>query len=104
MISLHFYLQPQYKYELFHINFTLITIVDVTVSRYGRYFFAFGLPAKTTICILKKFYMIHLRLRKWLWDLDIVKKYWQLYNYFTFSHCTARMAETSDSEEEPRTK
>ena len=32
------------------------------------------------------------------------QKNWQLYNYFTFSHCTARMAETSDSEEEPHTK
>ena len=32
--------------------------------------------------------------------MDIVKKYWQLYNYFISSHCTAKMAETSDSEEE----
>ena len=23
MITLHFHLQPQYKYELFHINFTI---------------------------------------------------------------------------------
>ena len=31
MITLHFHLQPQYKYELFHINFT-VTVVLVLLS------------------------------------------------------------------------
>ena len=28
MITLHFHLQPQYKYELFHINFTVKEAFD----------------------------------------------------------------------------
>ena len=29
MISLHFHLHPQYKYELFHVNFTFVDLVAV---------------------------------------------------------------------------
>ena len=32
MITLHFHLQPQYKYELFHINFTLSLLFTTKLS------------------------------------------------------------------------
>ena len=33
MITFHFHLQPQYKYELFHINFTIFVHVDLDSIR-----------------------------------------------------------------------
>ena len=30
MITFHFHLQPQYKYELFHINFNIIHVYYLT--------------------------------------------------------------------------
>ena len=32
MITLHFHLQPQYRYELFHIHFTTFLLVSSTVQ------------------------------------------------------------------------
>ena len=32
MITLHFHLQPQYKYELFHINFTVVVVVVISIA------------------------------------------------------------------------
>ena len=39
MITLHFHLIPQYKYELFHIYFTKIELIPLELinSKYRRY-------------------------------------------------------------------
>ena len=74
--------------------------IPIDVFFFFFFFFAFGLPTKTTICILKKLYDTFKIGKIALGFGHFFQKYWQLYNYFIFSHCTARMAETSDSEEE----
>ena len=50
MITLHFHLQPQYKYELFHINFTVLTKFCVFWND-GDYFFVY-LEVNTSITYL----------------------------------------------------
>ena len=44
MITLHFHLQPQYKYELFHINFTYIFVLvsyKMNLANHSEFLFRF---------------------------------------------------------------
>ena len=61
--------------------------------------FAFGLPIKTTICILKKLCNTF-KVAKLAPGFGRCQKILTALQYFIFSHCTAKMAETRDSEEE----